>query len=302
MKFRKSLRGLGLVTMVGVAVAASGSLRQRLECLNITLRLNDNTYCPNGRMTGREGRTEGRDDRMRVYIVARTTGGQEFRIRRSERARLRVTCYEYDKDKKKVGKVVARSTYTLRGRFTGNNRRILCAMFKPPKKTGNYLIRASLGGTTVDSTTFGVWYDKDACPRPRRRRRRAKRPRPPPAPTTPPAPPPSSNMAKCLAVTLNVSWTCQPGGGTARVTVRNTHASASIPVNGIGHSGIGRLGAFERTSGPAVLGPGQTAVYTACGNIHDGTRTMRAWVSNLPDAKDSSNENVACGPNWDDLH
>lgn len=301
MKFRKTLRGLGLVTMVGVAVAASGNLRRRLECLNITLRMNDDAFCPGGVMTGPAAACEGKDDRMRVYIVARTTGNQRFRIRRNENAWMRVNCYRYNKQTRRIGRRVASSRYRLNGRFTGSNRRILCATFKPPTEPGDYIIKASLGGTTYDSAPFGVWYDGAACPRPGVRPPRPQRPRPPPPPPPPP-PPVSGDMAKCLAVTLNVSWTCDANGGQARVTVRNTHQSASIPVNGIGHSGIGRMSAFQRTSGPSVLGPGQTAVFTSSGHIHDGSRTMRAWVSNLPDAKDSSQENVACGPNYDDLY
>ena len=308
MKLQRTLGVLGLATLVGVAAAGRGGrsgrqsmTRRKLACLNITLRLNDDTYCPGGIMTGREGRVEGRDDRMRVYVVARTTGGQDFQIRRNENANLRVVVRKFDKQTREVGAVVKRSTFRLTGRFNGSDRRILCATFRPPSEPGDYIVKASLGGSTKDSTRIGVWYDRGACPRPGTR---PPQPPPPPPPPPPPTvqPPVGSGMAKCLAVTLNVNWTCENGAGSAQVTVRNTHQSMSIPVHGIGHTGIGNLSGFVRSSGSDVLAPGQSAVFRASGTIMDGSRTMRAWVTNLPDAKDSSQENVACGPNYNDLY
>lgn len=304
MQLRRNLVALGLVSLVGVAVAGRDHLHERLQCLNITLRLNDDSFCPGGRMTGREGRQEGRDDRISAWIVARTTGGQRFRIRSGENARGQVSIFRYDKQSGKVGKRVRGGTFPVRGVFTGNGRTIFCARFKPPTEPGDYVIRASLGGSTVDSTPIGVWYDRAACPRPGGHQppHPPGPPQPPPPPPSPQPPPVSGDMAKCLAVTLNVSWNCADGSGNAQVTVRNTNHAASIPVDGIGSRNIGRLSGFSRVSGPAVLGPGQTAVFRASGSIPDGSRKMEAWVSNLPAARDSSDECVECGPNYNDLH
>lgn len=296
-----------LLVALGLCLAAPseagrGGTKEKLKCLSVTLRLNDKYFCPGGKMAN------GEDDSLNVKVALKSTIDRPLRFGASERARGRVACYRVNKSGRgprlqRVGRVFS---YRVAGRFGRRDKVVLNRRFPVPKKPGEYVIRTRLSDTTVDSTRFHVCYDKRACPDPKTKPptpRPPPRPLPPPPPPKPPEPPkpPGDAMAKCLAVTLNVSWFCNDQDDIARVTVRNTHDKAIIPVDGISASGLNGLGGFARESGDGPLKPGETAVFHACGKIPNGNRLGKVWVSNLPGATDSSPLSVNCGPDYSDL-
>lgn len=276
------------MVFLGVLLIGAGAASAGTEDLNITLRLNDDSFCPGGRMWGREGRQEGRDDRVSASVYVKATGSQRVRLRRGAVALVTVV--------DQAGNEIQRSSFRISGRFGSDARRVKCFTFSPPRETGQYTVRVSLGGTTRDRARFGVWYDRKACPSPA-----ARPPRPPPPPPPPP-PPQGQGLAKDLAVTFRATWTCdRDRPDVIRVMVRNTHKSAAIPVTGISTSGLRGFGGFSRSSGGTTLAPGATALFEASGHLSSGDHDAQAWVTNLPAARDGARLQVRCGPDWEDL-
>jgi hypothetical protein len=275
-----------------LAGAASAD-HPRTEDLEVTLRLNDDSFCPGGRRWGREGRQEGRDDRISVFVHAKAAGRNRVRLRREVQAVVTVTG--------QGGEEVHRWSFPISGSFGSQGRRVKCFKFSPPRETGHYTVRVSLGGSTRDRTRFGVWYDRGSCPSPAVRPR-PQPPRPLPPRPQPPEPPEAEGLARSLAVTLRATWTCdRDRPDSIRVTVRNTHRSRSIPVAGISSRGLPGIGGFQCSSGGQSLEPGQTAVFEARGHLTSGDHAAEVWVTNLPAARDGARLQVRCGPDWEDL-
>lgn len=305
-------RSLLPVAGLAAALLAPGALanhrhRPRVDTsdLAVTLRLNDDTFCPGGRMWGREGRVEGRDDRVRARISIRHT---ERRGARLSGLTGQLICQNAR------GRVVARQSFRLDASRGRRGQTIENITFRPPTEPGRYRVTARLGRGAADSTTFLVDYDRDACPRRGRNPGDVvvvPRPRPRPRPPAP-APRPNTPLSRFLRVNLNIDRNCRGRGrDRAQVVVRNTHQFFPIRVEGVRVTGLAGMSSFRRVGQgfglvvPNVIAPGQSAVFQADGRIRRDGGQATASVSNHPSARDTvrikrcpSHGNE---PGWDDV-
>lgn len=303
-------RSISLAVAVAAALLAPQAqanhrVRPRVDRsdLAVTLRLNDDTYCPGGRMWGREGRQEGRDDRVQARVVVRHT---ERRGARLSGVTGQLICQDAR------GRVIARQSFRLDATRGNRGQTIEDITFRPPTEPGRYRVTARLGRGAQDSTTFEVAYDRDACPRNRRGHDVVIRPRPRPRPPMPP-PVPSTPLSRFLRVSMNVDRNCRGREqDRAQVIVRNTHQYFPIRVEGVRVTGLAGLSSFRRVGQgfgfvvPDIIAPGQSAVFEANGRIRRDRGRATATVTNHPSVRDTirlrecpsySNE-----PGWLDLH
>jgi hypothetical protein len=289
--------------------ANHGRSRPRLDTsdLAVTLRLNDDSYCPGGRMWGREGRVEGRDDRVHARVIVRHTERWRANLRG---VRGQLICQDAR------GRVIARQSFTLDANRGRRGQTIERIVFRPPTQPGRYRVTARLGRYAQDSTTFLVAYDRDACPRRRHHDDDVvirPRPRPRPRPIPPrPAPVPGSPLGRFLDVDLNIDRECRGHGpDRAQVVVRNTHQFFPIRVEGVRVTGLAGLSSFRRVGQgwglvvPDVIAPGQSAVFEADGQIRRSGGRATASVTNHPSARGSARikdcPSYSDEPGWYDL-
>ena len=308
----RSMLSVAALAAVLLAPQASANHRYRPQLdtsdLAVTLRLNDDSFCPGGRMWGREGREEGRDDRVQARISVRHT---ERRRRQLTGVQGQLICQDAR------GRVVARQSFRLDARNWGRGATVEAITFRPPTEPGRYRVTARFGRGAQDSTTFLVAYDRDACPRRRRPQREPDvvvRPRPRPRPPAPaPAPAPGKPLSRFLRVDMSVDRACRGRGrDQAQVVVRNTHPIFPIRVEGVRVTGLAGLSSFRRVGQgfglfvPDVLAPGQSAVFEADGRIRRDAGRATASVSNHPTARDTirlkSCPSRSSEPGWFDLH
>lgn len=295
--------------LLSPCASANHRARPRLDTsdLAVTLRLNDDTFCPGGRMWGSEGRAEGRDDRVHARVVVRHTERDWARL-----AGLRGELLCQDAR----GRVIARQGIALDGRRGESGRFVEEVTFRPPTEPGRYRVTARFGQGAQDSTTFEVAYDRAACPRRDRNDDVVVRPRPQPQPCPvppPPAPPPQKPLSQFLRVSLDIDRNCHGRGrDRAQVVVRNTHSFFPIRVEGVRVTGLAGLSSFRRVGQgfglvvPDILAPGQSAVFEADGRIRRDEGQATASVSNHPSVRTTARIKACPGqgdePGWFDLH
>lgn len=271
--------------------------------LEVTLRLNDDSYCPGGRMWGREGAEEGRDDQVWASVSLRSTASRPVDLRN---ARGEVTVRD------EAGRVVTTRPFTVSGRFTRTSRRIQNMRLRPSDTPGRYTVSVWVSaGTVRDSARFSVDYDPAACPRDRRpgsgvvvRIPPIRIPIPVPSPRPLPLPLPGPGrypqLQDSLRVSLRVAWSCKGQGAsrgfdTATVTVYNTHPQRAIRVAGLGTHGLQGLGAMNAVNRqPGWLRPGEHITFHARGHLTPGRRRAVAYVTNYPEVRDGRVIDVDC--------
>lgn len=257
------LLGLALVT---------GGCGEGPSPLRLSVELSDDSFCPGGKQVGGEA-----PETVEVQLGLRARGRAALELKHQP-----IDLKVYLKDD--PTHVVQRKRIHV-SMSVGETWRSPPAPIQlpPPADEGAYVLEVSTEDGAWSSTPLEVWYDAQACPRPRAS---SQPPPPPPSPSASSAPEPETPTT-ALRAGLKARWRCNAEHGVDDLEVHvQVHNPADAGRAERGYAprvvGIDELDTLERVAGElheGYLPPGGTLEFQAFGWVETGARPIALHVS-----------------------